>query len=115
MRSERLGILTTREIILRLTSKQRQRQKDTEREDECLQYDPAFVETRNYAYRICLQARESCQEDQVHGIALSLPECEEHEAYSAEQADPHHPRVALDPVSVAIGEEGDGGERSRGE
>jgi len=40
-------------------------------------------------------------------VALALPVGEQHEADCAEQADPHHPLVALDPSLVRFREEAD--------
>ena len=40
-------------------------------------------------------------------VALALPVSEQHETDCAEQADPHHPRVGLDPSLVRFREEAD--------
>jgi hypothetical protein len=45
-------------------------------------------------------------------IALALPVCEQHKSDCAEDADPHHPLVALDPCLVGVREETDGAKGS---
>ena len=48
-------------------------------------------------------------------IALALPISEQHESDRAKQADPHHPRVGLDPSLIGFREEADRTKSSRKE
>ena len=100
----------TREVVLGLAGKQRQSQEDAHGEYEGLEHDLALVEARDDGDGVGLQAGEASEEDQVRRVGFALPEGEEHEADGAEERDPHHPLVRLDPFAVGVGEEGDGGE-----
>lgn len=102
-----------REIILGLACEKGQGDKDSERDNECFDNDSAFVEGGDDADAVCFQGGKACEEDQVCGIRLALPEGEEQEGDRAEQRRPHHPCICLNPVSVALGEEGEGGQGGR--
>lgn len=104
-----------RKVVLGLTRKNRQRDKDAQRQDQRLQHDLRVVERRDHRDRIRLERREAAEEEQVGGVGFSLPEGQQHEADGAEERDPHHPLVALDPGLVAVAEEGDGAEDGGGE
>ena len=94
--------LTARKIILRLTSKQRQRHKNAKREYERLQHYPALIETRYHTDTVGFEACEAGEEDEVGWVALAFPEGEQHEADGAEEGDPEHPLVGLDPGAVGF-------------
>ncbi len=64
---------------------------------------------------ICLQSREPCQEHQVRRVTLAFPEREQHKADGAEEGDPHHPLVTLDPIFVRLAEEAHGAQTCREE
>ena len=94
------------EVVLGLTCEDGQEDEDRAGDDEGLQDDSAVVEAGDDADRVCLQCGEAGQEEHVGGVAFPLPERQEHEADGAEQAGPHRPAVALDPVLVGGAEEG---------
>ena len=108
------GDLPRCKVILSLTSKQRQRDKNPECENDGLQHylTRAVVDKGpdDDADGVRLQRCEAAQEDEVGRVALAFPESQQHEADGAEEGEPHHPLVGLDPGAVGGGEEGYGGE-----
>lgn len=96
-----------REVVLGLACEHGQEDEDAQGHDEGLDDDAALVERRDDADAVRFQGGEAAQEDHVLRITLALPVRQKHEADGAKQRHPHHPRVGLDPVSVAGGEEGD--------
>ena len=70
---------------------------------------------RDDADAICLQPREPGQEDQIRRVTLAFPEREQHEADGAEERNPHHPLITLDPILVRLAEEAHGAQGGREE
>lgn len=91
-----------REVILRLARKQRQRNEDSQCDDQSLKHNPAFVEGRDHTDTVCLERREAREKEHVGWVGLALPERQEHEANGAEERHPHHPLIALDPCLVGL-------------
>lgn len=100
----------TCKVVLGLASEEGQGDEDAEGDDERFNDNARLVEGRDDTDGVCLEQSEGAEEDEICWIALPLPVSEEHEADGAEERDPHHPAVGLNPAPVRDGEEGDGGE-----
>jgi len=60
------------EVVLRLTGKQSQGNKDTEREDERLKNDSRLVHAGDHRYAVGLKCGEGGKEGEVHGLCILL-------------------------------------------
>lgn len=98
-RAEEIGH-PAREVVFGLAREQGKGDEDAERENECFDHNPRFVEGCDDADRVGFQNGEPAQEQEVGGIAFPLPKGQEHEADGAEEGCPHQPAVGLNPVTV---------------
>lgn len=88
------------EVVFCLAGEEGQGDEDAEGEQQGLHDDAGVVEGGDDADGVGFERGEAGQEGEVGRVGFALPVGQEHEADGAEEGEPHHPAVGLDPGLV---------------